>query len=94
MARSRGISRNTVRRYLRATEVPKPAPRAARGSKLDPTKRLSCNGSRKEWKIASSFSASCGPRVTRGATPSSRSSSAPASPPIHPWHGPVRDAAR
>ena len=31
-----GISRNTVRRYLRSPEVPKPMPRAKRGSKLDP----------------------------------------------------------
>ncbi|QZA32145.1 helix-turn-helix domain-containing protein [Hydrogenibacillus sp. N12] len=38
IARILGISRNTVRRYLRATEVPKPAPRATRGSKLDPYK--------------------------------------------------------
>jgi transposase len=30
------ISRNSVRKYLRAAEVPKPAARAARGSKLDP----------------------------------------------------------
>lgn len=40
IARILGISRNTVRRYLRATEVPKPAPRAARGSKLDPYKEF------------------------------------------------------
>lgn len=40
IARILGISRNTVRRYLRATEVPKPTPRAARGSKLDPYKEF------------------------------------------------------
>jgi transposase len=33
-----GISRNTVRKYLRAPEVPKSKPRAKRGSKLDPYK--------------------------------------------------------
>ena len=38
IARDLGISRNTVRRYLRCPEVPKPAPRAKRGSKLDPYK--------------------------------------------------------
>ena len=31
-----GISRNTVRKYVRSVEVPKPSPRARRGSKLDP----------------------------------------------------------
>jgi transposase len=31
-----GISRNTVRVYLRATGVPRPKPRRPRGSKLDP----------------------------------------------------------
>ena len=31
-----GISRNTVRKYLRASEIPSPAPRPARGSRLDP----------------------------------------------------------
>jgi transposase len=33
-----GMSRNTVRKYLRAEEVPKPAPRPQRTSKLDPYK--------------------------------------------------------
>ena len=36
IARDLGISRNTVRRYLRSPEVPKPMLRAKRGSKLDP----------------------------------------------------------
>ncbi len=36
MARTLGISRNTVRKYLRAPEIPTPAPRPPRGSKLDP----------------------------------------------------------
>jgi len=38
IARELGISRNTVRRYLRAGEVPKAKPRPRRGSKLDPYK--------------------------------------------------------
>lgn len=38
IARLLGISRNTVRKYLRAPEVPKPKSRAKRGSKLDPYK--------------------------------------------------------
>ncbi|MGC7880292.1 helix-turn-helix domain-containing protein, partial [Desulforudis sp. 1190] len=32
------VSRNTVRRYLREPGIPKPKPRAKRGSKLDPYK--------------------------------------------------------
>ena len=36
IARELGISRTTVRRYVRSPEVPKPKPRAKRGSKLDP----------------------------------------------------------
>ena len=36
IAQRLGLSRNTVRRYLRASEIPKPAPRPRRGSKLDP----------------------------------------------------------
>ena len=36
IAREMGISRNTVRKYVRSVEVPKPSPRARRGSKLDP----------------------------------------------------------
>lgn len=36
IARTLGISRNTVRRYLRAPEVPRPKSRPKRGSKLDP----------------------------------------------------------
>jgi len=36
IAETLGISRNTVRRYLRSEEVPRPAPRPRRGSKLDP----------------------------------------------------------
>ena len=36
IARTLGISRNTVRRYLRADGVPGPRPRPSRGSKLDP----------------------------------------------------------
>jgi len=38
IARELGISRNTVRRYLRASEIPKAKPRPRRGSKLDPYK--------------------------------------------------------
>jgi len=38
IARTLGISRNTVRKYLRSKEVPKPAPRRPRRSKLDPYK--------------------------------------------------------
>lgn len=38
IARTLGISRNTVRKYLRSPELPKPAPRQPRGSKLDPYK--------------------------------------------------------
>ena len=33
-----GVSRNTVRKYLRASEIPKAKPRARRGSKLNPYK--------------------------------------------------------
>ena len=36
IAREPGISRNTVRRYVRSSEVPKPGSRPKRGSKLDP----------------------------------------------------------
>ena len=35
IARELGISRNSVRKYLRSPEVPKPRPRRRRGSKLD-----------------------------------------------------------
>ncbi len=38
IARTLGISRNTVRKYLRSPELPKPAPRPPRESKLDPYK--------------------------------------------------------
>ncbi len=38
IARTLEVSRNTVRRYVRAPEVPKPKPRCPRGSKLDPYK--------------------------------------------------------
>ena len=36
IARDLGISRNTVRRYLRSPEVPKATQRSRRGSKLGP----------------------------------------------------------
>ncbi len=36
IARTLGIARNSVRKYLRSPEVPKPPPRPPRGSKLDP----------------------------------------------------------
>jgi len=36
IARDLGISRNTVRRYLRSPGLPKEKPRRRRGSKLDP----------------------------------------------------------
>ena len=36
IARELGISRNSVRKYLRASELPQPKPRPLRGSKLDP----------------------------------------------------------
>ena len=36
IARTLGLSRNSVRKYLRADEIPKPKPRPRRGSKLDP----------------------------------------------------------
>ena len=36
IARELGISRNTVRRYVRSSEVPKPRARPKRVSKLDP----------------------------------------------------------
>ena len=38
IARRTGFSRNTVRKYLRAPEVPKYGPRSAKSSKLDPFK--------------------------------------------------------
>lgn len=38
IARLLDVSRNTVRRYLREPGIPKPKPRAKRGSKLDPYK--------------------------------------------------------
>ena len=40
IARTLGISRNTVRKYLRAPEVPKPGPRQKRPSKLDAYKKF------------------------------------------------------
>jgi transposase len=43
-----GISRNTVRKYLRASEVPKSKPRAKRGSNLTPTKIISESGWQRE----------------------------------------------
>jgi transposase len=36
IARTLGLSRNSVRKYLRADEIRKPKPRSKRGSKLDP----------------------------------------------------------
>src|SRR5581483_7054319 len=36
IAATLAVSRNTVRKYLTAPEVPKPSPRRRRGSKLDP----------------------------------------------------------
>jgi transposase len=36
IARTLGISRNSVRKYLRAEAIPKPQPRPKRGSQLDP----------------------------------------------------------
>jgi transposase len=36
IARRLGLARNSVRKYLRAAEVPRPRPRRKRGSKLDP----------------------------------------------------------
>src|SRR5437588_554253 len=36
IARLLGVARNSVRKYLRADEIPKAQPRPARGSKLDP----------------------------------------------------------
>ncbi len=39
MARTLDVSRNTVRRYLRAPGIPQPRPRGPRASKLDPFKR-------------------------------------------------------
>ena len=38
IARSLGISRNTVRKYLRSPQAPTPRPRPGRASKLDPYK--------------------------------------------------------
>ncbi len=38
IARSLGISRNTVRKYLRSPQVPTPRPRPGRVSKPDPYK--------------------------------------------------------
>ncbi len=38
IARMLGVSRNTIRKYLNSPEVPKPAPRPKRASKLDPCK--------------------------------------------------------
>ena len=35
ITRALGISRNTVRKYVRSVEVPKPWPKVKRGSKLD-----------------------------------------------------------
>lgn len=40
IAQSLGIARNSVRKYLRASEIPKPAPRPPRPSKLDPYRAL------------------------------------------------------
>ena len=36
IARALGLSRNSVRKYLRAEEIPQPKPRLRRGSRLDP----------------------------------------------------------
>jgi transposase len=39
IARALGVARNSVRKYLRADEIPKARPRPKRGSKLDPFRR-------------------------------------------------------
>src|SRR5438477_5487931 len=36
IARTLGLSRNSVRKYLRSDEIPKAKPRPLRGSKLEP----------------------------------------------------------
>jgi transposase len=46
IARLLGVARNSVRKYLRADEIPKPQPRLARGSKLDPFR------AHLEWRVA------------------------------------------
>lgn len=53
IARELGISRNTVRRYVRSPEVPKATQRSRRGSKLDQYKEYIDGGYRMDGTTAS-----------------------------------------
>lgn len=67
IAHQLGLSRNTVRKYLQAPEIPQPAPRPHRASKLAPYEAYVLAAPRGGGdKLAPSCSASSGPKATPG----------------------------
>jgi transposase len=68
IARRLDISRNTVRKYLRAPGLPVAKPRPRRPSKLDPFRDYVASALRLARRIAWSCCASCAPRATLAAT--------------------------
>src|SRR5947209_2655211 len=65
IARLLGVERNSVRKYLRADEIPKAQPRPPRGSKLTRSGRTWSSASPKAWSIARCCCRSCGRRPQR-----------------------------
>ena len=77
IAKELGVSRNTVRRYLRGTQPPSYERRAKRPSLLDPFKDYLGSASRRSPKSMRPCSfASSASGATGGRSPSSRTSSA------------------